>query len=220
MTASTSSEGNLHRLTELFEELGVLVTTEQAAVLDRYRQEMWDWNERMNLTRHTTLEKFAARDVWDSWQLSEQIDRGERVLDVGTGGGVPGLVLAILRPDLTVTVCESTQKKARAVAAIVDTLGLPVVVHACRAEDILEIHTFGVLVPRGVAPLDKLLRWLAPHWDAFDELLLVKGINWVEERGKARHLGLLKDLQIRKAAEYVTPGTAAVSIILKLWRSE
>ena len=78
----------------------------------------------MNLTRHTTLEKFVGRDVVDSYQLGKLLEQGERVLDVGTGGGVPGVVLAILRPDLSVSLCESTQKKARAVEAIVARAGL------------------------------------------------------------------------------------------------
>ena len=218
MTASDSSESDFERLANLIGELGVHATAEQVGQLDRYRQALWAWNERMNLTRHTTVEKFVTRDVWDSWQLCEQIDRGERILDVGTGGGVPGLILAILRPDLTVAVCESTRKKSQAVTAIVEELELPIVVHACRAEDVLEMSTFDVLVARGVAPLEKLLRWFAPHWDSFDQLLLVKGRSWVEERGRARHLGLLKDFEIRKVSEYVTPRTDAVSVILKLWR--
>ena len=61
----------------------------------------------------------------DSYELSKLLEQGERVLDVGTGGGVPGIVLAILRPDLVVSLCDSTQKKARAVEAIVADLGLP-----------------------------------------------------------------------------------------------
>ena len=114
----------------------------------------------MNLTRHTTLEKFVGRDVVDSYELSQLLEHGERVLDVGTGGGVPGVVLAILRPDLSVSLCESTQKKARAVEAMVGELGLHVPVFPNRAEEVLEITTFDTLVARGLAPLTKVLTWL------------------------------------------------------------
>jgi len=190
----------------------------QIDLLDRYRQLLWSWNERMNLTRHTTFEKFVTRDVIDSRHLAELIERGARVLDVGTGGGVPGIVLAILRPDLSVSLSESTGKKARAVEAMVAELGLPITVYACRAEDVLEMTTFDVLVARAVASLRKVLTWLAPHWDAFDHLLIVKGPAWVDERAEARHHGLLHGLELRKAASYQTPRSGAESVILKIWR--
>jgi len=190
----------------------------QVEPLDRYRQQLWKWNESLNLTRHTTLEKFVTRDVVDSLELSKWIDRGQRVLDVGTGGGVPGLILAICRADLRISVCESTQKKARAVQAIVEQLKLPVQVHACRAEELLQLQTFDTLVARAVAPIPKLLYWLDLHWDAFDQLLLIKGRAWTKERADARHRGLLKKLEVRKQATYLTPATQAESVILKLWR--
>ena len=81
---------------------GFDLPAEQIAQLDRYRELLWSWNEKLNLTRHTTLEKFVTRDVVDATELARLMARRERVLDVGTGGGVPGVILAILRPDLRV----------------------------------------------------------------------------------------------------------------------
>lgn len=185
-------------------------------MLDRYRAALWHWNEQLNLTRHTTLEKFVSRDVVDSLQLAALLSQGERVLDIGTGGGVPGLILAICRPDLRVSVCDSTQKKAKVVQAMVAELELPARVYSCRAEEVLQLQTFDTLVARGVAPLAKILYWLEPHWAAFDQLLLIKGQKWVEERGAARHRGLLKQIELRKAASYETCGNDAPSVILSL----
>lgn len=194
------------------------LTAEQVKLLDAYREQLWAWNEKLNLTRHTTLEKFVTRDVLDSLELSKLIDRGQRVLDIGTGGGVPGLILSIIRPDLKVSVCESVGKKARAVEAIVAELALPVTVFPSRAEDVLELTTVDTIVARGVASLRKILTWLEPHWDAFDQLLLIKGRAWTEERGEARHYGLLKGLELRKAATYTTPRTDAQSVVLQINR--
>jgi 16S rRNA (guanine527-N7)-methyltransferase len=193
------------------------LSPDQVEQLDQYRRLLWSWNKQLNLTRHTTLEKFVTRDVLDSMQLAALLAPGERVLDVGTGGGVPGAILAIVRPDLAVSLAESTTKKARAVEAIVEDLGLSVPVYACRAEEALEVDTFDTLVIRAVAPLRKLLTWFAPHWEAFDRLLVIKGPNWVSERGEARHHGLLHNLELRKAATYKTPPEGAESVILKIW---
>jgi 16S rRNA (guanine527-N7)-methyltransferase len=203
-------------LKELLRAQQIDFTDEQAEQLDEYRRLLWSWNERMNLTRHTTLDKFVSRDVVDSYELSKLLEQGERVLDVGTGGGVPGVVVSILRPDLAVSVCESTQKKARAVEAIVAELNRPVRVYPNRAEELLEITTFDTLVARALAPLVKVLTWLRPHWEAFDRLLLIKGKSWVEEREAARQAGLMRGLELRKAAIYETPGSGAESVILSI----
>src|SRR6187401_3195731 len=82
---------------------GLTLPAEQVAQLDRYCRLLWEWNDKLNLTRHTDYEKFVSRDLIDSLELAKLLRPGEEVLDVGTGGGVPGIVLAILRPDLKVT---------------------------------------------------------------------------------------------------------------------
>ncbi len=210
------SETESMNLAQKLAEYGLDVPEDRIALLDRFRAALWRWNEQLNLTRHTTLDKFVGRDVVDSVQLAQLLRSGERVLDVGTGGGVPGLVLAIYRPDLRVCVCESTQKKARVAQAIVQELTLPVQVYACRAEEVLELQTFDTLTVRGVAAMAKILIWLQPYWEAFDRLLLVKGQRWVEERSEARHMGLLKSLELRKAATYLTRETGAESVILSI----
>jgi 16S rRNA (guanine527-N7)-methyltransferase len=193
-------------------------TPEQVELLDRYRRSLWSWNERMNLTRHTTLEKFVSRDVVDSYALSKLLDRGERVLDVGTGGGVPGIPVAILRPDLSVSLSDSTQKKAKAVESMVDDLGLPIRVFPHRAEEVLEITTFDTLVARALAPLAKVLTWLEPHWEAFDRLLMIKGPSWTEEREAAKKAGMLKKVDLEAVSNYKVPSTGAESVILSMKR--
>ena len=146
---------------------GLSVPEPQVPLLQAYCRGLWEWNERLNLTRHTDWDKFVSRDLLDTIHLAEQLESGETVLDVGTGGGVPGVVLAILRPDLNVSLAESVGKKARAVEAILEPLELPVTVYAQRAEQVAAERRFDALVARAVGPLWKMCTWMQPHWHTF-----------------------------------------------------
>jgi 16S rRNA (guanine527-N7)-methyltransferase len=187
------------------------------AHLNRYCDLLWDWNTKLNLTRHTTFEKFVGRDLTDSLQLAQLIESGERVLDVGSGGGVPGIVLAILRPDVQVSLCESVVKKAKALKAMCSDLQLDVPVHPDRVEEVLVNNSYDVVTARAVGSLSKLLKWLEPHWGSIGRLLAFKGPRWVAERGEARHLGHFNQLQLRQAVQYDMPGSDAQSVILRIW---
>lgn len=203
-------------LSEALAAVGMELPDDQIERLDAYRKALWSWNEKLNLTRHTTFEKFVERDLFDTLELSKLLEKGERVLDVGSGGGVPGLPLSILRPDLKVSVCESVLKKANVLNEMVGDLDLPVKVYAARLEQVLETAKFDTLIARAVAPLWKFLFWLKPLRSQFKRLLLIKGPSWVGERGEARHRGLTKGFDLRRAAEYTTPRTDAVSTILSV----
>jgi len=194
------------------------VEHDQLAQIDRYCALLWDWNSKLNLTRHTDFDTFVSRDVVDSLELAKLLSANEEVLDVGSGGGVPGVLLAVLRPDLDMTMCESMQKKARVLASIASELALPVAVHHCRAEQLLEDLRFDSVVARAVGPLWKILKWFEPYWASIGRLLLIKGPKWVDERAEARERGLLKHLELRRAAVYPLEGTHAESVILQLVR--
>lgn len=199
---------------------GIELAADRMAQLDAYCRLLWDWNAKLNLTRHTDYEKFVARDLVDTLAISRHLEKRERVLDVGTGGGVPGVVLAIVRPDLRVALSESVGKKARAVEAIVGEVGLKTPVHHCRAEDVFARHSFDALTVRAVAPLTKLLTWFKPHWHSFERLLVIKGPAWVDERHEARELGLFRKLQLRKLETWPLPGTDSESVLLEIRRKE
>jgi 16S rRNA (guanine527-N7)-methyltransferase len=191
-------------------------SNDQLAQIERYCLSLWDINQHLNLTRHTTFRQFVDRDLLDSYRLSELLESGERVLDFGTGGGVPGVLLAIMRPDLKVSLSDSVGKKARAVERIVSDVGLSCPVHPCSLQKVLERHSFDSVVCRAVGPLSKLCDWLAPYWPQAGRLLAIKGPGWVDERAAARHRGLLHGLALRRLAHYPTPGRDHESVIVQL----
>ena len=205
-------------LQEAAERIGIDLPGDVLAKLEDYCTVLWDWNTKINLTRHTNFDLFARRDLLDSVKLAEQLSEDEEVLDVGTGGGVPGIPLAILRPDLTVSLCDSVAKKTKVVKDIVKRLELPVAVHASRVQDVLEDLRFNSLVTRAVGNISQLLGWVGEYWMNFDRLLAIKGPRWVDERGEARHRGLMNEIELRRIASYTMPGTESESVILQMNR--
>ncbi len=198
------------------ERAGLDVPPDALAGLADYCRVLWDWNGKLNLTRHTTPELFVARDLVDTLALGRFLETGERVLDLGSGGGVPGIPLGIVRTDLSVELCESVAKKARVLQEMVRELGLGWPVHHARAEELLERRAYDAVLVRAVAPLPKLLTWLQPCWANIGRLLVVKGPKWVDERGEARHHGLMQGLELRKLLEYPLAGTEAQSVVLQI----
>ena len=184
------------------ESLGVELDEPLAENLQRYVQRMWEFNQQLNLTRHTTWDLFVSRDLRDCLQLAMLLQPGEEVLDLGSGNGIPGIPLAMIRPDVEMALAESVGKRAKVLDELVSELGLPVPVYAARGEDLLEDFRFSTIVSRAVGSLVKFCRWMEPHWQQVDRLLLVKGPRWIEERGEARHYGVLKHVDLRVVATY------------------
>lgn len=201
--------------------LGLDVPETALSGLAAYAVSLWAWNERLNLTRHTDVALFVSRDVGDALAIAPHLARGERVLDVGTGGGVPGVLLAILRPDLRVELAESVAKKARAVAEIVREIGLAVPVHAGAAQALVAGRPagparFDTLVVRAVAPLPKLLGWFEPLCADFGRMLVVKGPSWEAEWSEARGRGLGRRVTVRRIASWPIRGRDAESVLIEI----
>jgi 16S rRNA (guanine527-N7)-methyltransferase len=213
------------------DRLGLDIPVAAVPGLAAYAARLWSWNERLNLTRHLDVATFVARDVADAAAVLPHLARGERLLDVGTGGGVPGVLLAILRPDLRVELAESVGKRATAVAAIVREAGLDLPVHAAAAQTVVAGRggaaanargagggrpRFDTLVARAVAPLEKLLLWFEPLAHAFGRLLVVKGPRWEEELVAARERRLGRQVTIRTIARWPIHGRDHESVLLEI----
>src|SRR4051812_47048740 len=114
--------------------------------------------------------------------LAEQLPAGASVCDVGSGAGLPGLVLAIARPDVRVTLVEPLLRRTTFLEEAVDQLGLETVeVVRGRADALHGERTFAVVTSRAVAPLDRLLGWSMPLVEPTGALLAMKGSSVADE---------------------------------------
>jgi 16S rRNA (guanine527-N7)-methyltransferase len=152
--------------------LGVALDDQQLAAFRTYRELLLEWNARINLTAITDPREIVVRHFLDSLSVTLGVPatlRGEvaRVLDVGSGAGFPGLVLAIAFPRWRVTVLEATSKKVRFLREVAGALHLSGAYPLeGRAEDLAhkreERGHYDVVTARALAPLPTLLEYCEP----------------------------------------------------------
>jgi 16S rRNA (guanine527-N7)-methyltransferase len=162
-----------------------------------------DWNGKINVISRKDTENFYERHVLHSLAIAKvaQWQAGTRVVDVGTGGGFPGIPLAVLFPEVQFKLIDSTGKKIKVVEDVAQRLGLANVACAhIRAEDLNE--KFDFVVSRAVAEAPTLYRWTqhllrkkSPNPLANGYLLLKGGENLFEEFGDFPHFFHIYDLK-------------------------
>jgi 16S rRNA (guanine527-N7)-methyltransferase len=175
---------------------GVELDDRHVALLSRYIDLLFEANQRMNLTRIASRADAELLHVADALTLLPYLPVGSHALaDVGSGGGVPGIPLAVARPDARVTLIESTKKKAAFLDQAVRALGLAnVTVDARRAEDVAHSErreSFDVAVARAVATLDWLAEWCLPLVRVGGCMLAMKGPKVHDELDAARRAARL-----------------------------
>ncbi len=162
------------------------VSRETLHQLEAYAALLCKWNQRINLIGRTTESELWDRHIWDSYQLLELLPATVSTLaDFGSGGGLPGLVLAIARPGLVVTLVERDQRKAAFLTQTVMTLALPNV--SVRATPIETIdQRYDVITARALASLTELCSLSYPRLLATGFCLFPKGANFATELAEAK----------------------------------
>ena len=136
--------------------------------LNTYYNLLIEWNEKINLTAITELEDVYLKHFADSVSSIPQIRQNATVCDIGTGAGFPGLVIAIFRPDLKITLVDSLNKRINFLNLVIDSLKLKnVTTLHYRAEDIDFklgfLNSFDYVVSRAVATLNTLVEYCLPY---------------------------------------------------------
>ena len=151
------------------------------------------------------VERLWERHLLNCALMADAVAPGTRTLaDIGSGAGLPGVVLAIVRPELEVTLIETMQRRTTWLEEVDAELGLGLEVVRARAEDLHGTRSFDVVTARAVAALDKLSRWTLPLVADGGELLALKGSSAQDEIDAAqkvlRRLGGV-DPRIRRYGE-------------------
>ena len=122
-----------------------------------------EWNARINVISRKDIGNLYERHVLHSLAIARVISfaDGAKVLDLGTGGGFPGIPLAILFPEVSFTLIDGTKKKIQVVQAVAEGLNLSNVTALHKRAEELKLK-FDFVVSRAVAPLDRLMEWCAP----------------------------------------------------------
>jgi len=147
--------------------LGSAVSRETWERLEQFVELLLTWQGSRNLIASSTIPRLWTRHVADSLQLVPMVPNARRWIDLGAGGGFPGLVIACAlagQEGAAVHLIESVQKKAVFLRAAVSELSLPAIVHARRIEDFVPTtaERFDVVTARALAPLDKLIGYAIP----------------------------------------------------------
>lgn len=154
------------------------VSRETFSRLKIYAGMLEDWNARHNLVSRKSLEDVWRRHFWDSAQLAQLVPpSAESLVDLGSGAGFPGLVLAeMLRGRVKAVLYEATNKKCEFLRAVVKRLELDTEVRCVRMEE-AKAEPFDVITARACAPLSKLLAYAQHFAGAGSVCLFLKGQN-------------------------------------------
>jgi len=182
--------------------LGLQVDARRQAVLLAYLDLLAKWNRTYNLTAIHEPERMLTHHILDSLSIAAHVGAGS-LLDVGSGAGLPGIPLAILRPDLEVTLLDASQKKCGFMQQAAIELKLPVRVVHGRAESLAVPPAYRHIASRAFADLSEFVR-LTAH-------LLAPGGSWLAMKGLYPHeeVAQLKGARVGRDIPLRIPGLEA-----------
>jgi len=149
------------------------VSHETLDKLSEYVDLLLKWNAKINLISKNSVDDIWIRHVLDSAQVMQRVDKSEKILDVGSGAGLPGVILSILGVE-NITLVDSDQRKCSFLLEVARSLDLKLRVINDRVENICD-QEFGVVTARGFASIDRVFKEVA-HIKS-NKILLLKGKN-------------------------------------------
>lgn len=198
-------------------QAAALCFADRLSIAQRYGEILAGSGIERGLIGPSEVDRLWERHILNSAAMAELFEPGERVVDIGSGAGLPGIPLAIARPDLNVTLVEPLLRRSEFLREAIEELGIEVAVVRGRAEDRTIREEAGgrdAVVSRAVAPLDKLSRWSLPLLRAGGRMLALKGERAMDEvethRRTLSSLGATEVRVVRCGVEFLNPPATVV----------
>ena len=191
-------------------QINVILKYEQIEKFYKYMNLLLEWNEKMNLTAITEPNEVILKHFIDSLTISNLIKEGEKVIDVGTGAGFPGIPLSIVN-DANITLLDSLNKRIIFLEEVIKELELNNIkaVHS-RVEEFAknkkEREMYDIATSRAVAPLNVLLEYLLPLVKVGGKCICMKGSN-TEEIDEAKNALKILGGEIEKVDKITLPNS-------------
>ena len=197
------------------EALGIGLSARQQELLLGYLGLLIKWSKAYNLTAVRNPDEMVSRHLLDSLSIMGQIGHGERWLDVGSGGGMPGIPLAIMFPEKQIVTLDSNGKKTRFQTQVKLELKLDnlSVVHS-RVEAFRPDHPFAGIVSRAFSSLEDFTQWTRHLGDSQTRWLAMKGLHPADEL-----VALPPDFTLESAQALAVPGCQGQRHLLILRRT-
>ena len=164
----------------------ILIKEEKIKLFYDYMKYLLDWNEKINLTAIKEEKEFIVKHFVDSLSISEIVGDNKRIIDVGTGGGFPGIPLKLLNENLNVSLVDSVNKKIMVLNDIINKMKLNNIeaIHT-RAEDLAKKKEyregFDIAVSRAVSNMNTFVEYLLPFVKIGGYVVCMKGPGYEEE---------------------------------------
>ena len=174
------------------EEYNIEINDEQIEKFDLYMKLLLEWNEKINLTAITEKDDIILKHFVDSLTILKYVDKRDKIIDIGTGAGFPGIPIKIMNEKANITLLDSLNKRINFLNIVINELKLDniVAIHG-RAEELArnKAHRekYDVAVSRAVANLSTLTEYMLPFVKVGGKCICMKGANVKEEIDKAKN---------------------------------
>ncbi len=181
----------LEFMKEECEKNNIQISNEEIEKLYIYMKEILEWNEKVNVTAIKDEKEFIVKHFIDSLTIEKYITNGEKVLDIGTGAGFPGIPIKITKNKSHVDLVDSVNKKLNVIRDIIPKIKLEDIecIHT-RAEDLAKNvkyrESYDVVTSRAVANLTTLVEYMLPFVKVGGKIICMKGPNVEEELAESK----------------------------------